>query len=310
MSSKIPKKCKICNNNITPKRDRGINCALCGSWYHGQQKCSGLTTAKFDELLKDSAPYWECNSCVQSKKGRRSTLIVPPVADSIPTPTKISPEECQRRIENLEKSLKEEQEKVSNLELQIEELRQKLSEAPVLAQDISPDVENSLEIRNLPQQSLENPLEVAISIGNTIGCELTEEEVDCFAESSVLSLKFSSIATRWNFLKAGKKFNREGKKIEIDSRQVKIFVNEKLTPVQKSLHYKASKISKSHGFKFCWWCNGSLLIKREENHSPILIRDERHLNDMFSIPQPVLSECPRAVHENGPGSSRNCQTRL
>lgn len=304
--SKVIKKCQICNNNITLKRDRGLSCVECGLWYHGHQRCSGLTTDKFDELLQETVPRWCCEPCTKAKKSRRSTISVPSSSAKEKSTPIVTNEECLRRIEELEKHLKEEREKVNGLEQQIEELRQKFSEANASSVESTSQnsVENYLEIRNLPQNSLTNPKATALKIGSSISCEIEEEEVECSVDSAVLSLKFTSRETRRRFLRAGKKFNREGGKILFDDREQKIFVNEKLTQAQKILHYKASRISRSHGFKFCWWSNGSLLLKETELHMPITIRDEQQLDQIFPQSQNILPKRPRPEFKDSASQTR------
>jgi hypothetical protein len=195
---------------------------------------------------------------------------------------------CITRIEAIEKSLSEEKEKVNRLNSLIEDLQNQLQSHQSQPSNLSPRpqlFEKFLEIQNLPLHSLVNPTATAIDIGIAIECELVESDVTCSARTeskAVLRIEFHSLTKREEFLRAGKKFNREGKKFALNNQSIKIFVNERLSPEQKRLHYKAVITSKSRGFKFCWWCNGDLYIKQSEFHTPILIKDERCLDRYFS----------------------------
>ena len=308
----MPAQCKVCNKNITPKRDRGISCVTCDKWYH--QSCSGLSVEEFEKLIKQTDLRWNCNQCQKAKKGRRSSFIVPqnspattskkvltsrtdsPLTSSSLASSKTNNlSEIWKRIELVEKQLKKQEEENSSLRDLIERLQQSISDLSIP----SHSSEKILEIRNLPPSALENPTEIALLIGENIGCEINAIDVTCEASldsKSVLSVAFESTNKRSEFLIAGKRFNREGGRFLYNGQRIKIFVNEKLTSQQKRLHYKASIISKSRGFKFCWWCNGELLVKKSENHLPIAIKDEQHLEQFFSQADALLSECSRPSH--------------
>jgi hypothetical protein len=313
MPPKHQPKCKICVRNITAIRDRGITCAHCQEWFH--QTCSGLSLEKFNKLHKDPAPQWVCQTCAKANKGRRSSFIVPtspaPPTLSVSTSSAVDSENliknCITRLETIEKLLSEEKEKVNRLNSIIEDLQNQLKSPHSQSPHPSPSsllFEKFLEIQNLPLHSLVNPTATAINIGIAIECEIAESDVVCSTcneSKAVLRLEFHSLTKREEFLRAGKKFNREGKRFEINSQRFKIFVNERLSPEQKRLHYKAVTTLKSRGFKFCWWCNGDLYIKQSEFHTPILIKDEQCLDRYFS--ESLLPECERVVHQNQPGSS-------
>jgi hypothetical protein len=318
---RTPPKCKKCNSNITPIRDRGITCSQCEFWYH--QHCSGLTLDNFEELYRDKTPHWFCADCIKKKRDRRSSFIVPkpsappssaPLVPSStsavsiePTDSSVDSQNFIQRLDAIEQSLSEEREKVVTLNQRIEELENLIKNNPVTLRENPQNhhtEENFLEIRNLPLHSLVNPTATAIDIGSALGCVISETDVVCKAlneSKGVLELKFHSLEKRANFLEAGKKFNREGQRFVINDQNIKIFVNEKLSSAQKRLHHRALTVSKANGFKFCWWCKGQLYVKRSEFHPPTLIKDERSLEEFFT--DLVLSECERVAYQVQPGPS-------
>lgn len=309
-----PPKCNHCQRNITAVREKGITCAHCEKWYH--QTCSGLTVKKFDQIYRDPAPHWFCDKCLKDKKDRRSSFLVPTITPQTASAVRNTPAQqpssstnnstdtqvLLSRLERLEKLLEEERVKFSALNDKFEELKRQLESSQTVTphSDIN-SVENCLEIRNIPLNSLVDPLATAIEVGTAIGCQITEEDIECTVtrdSKPVLSIKFASKDVRANFLSEGKKFNREGKKFYINAQSLKIFINEKLTIQQKQLHYKASSISKANGYKFCWWSNGKLLIKQSENHIPIAILDDQHLERLFTHTPSVLPKCSGLMYED------------
>jgi len=59
-SSKDVKKCGICSKQITDK-DIGVQCELCGVWYHGE--CQDVSKEAYKMLTKNEVIHWFCKMC-------------------------------------------------------------------------------------------------------------------------------------------------------------------------------------------------------------------------------------------------------
>ena len=86
------------------------------------------------------------------------------------------------------------------------------------------------------------------------------------------------------------KLNSRGKKTEILKNKKRIsnqtvfgegegmiFVSQSLSPFYRGLLMKAKKAAKENSFKFCWYVDEKILMKKDENATPLVIRNEEDL---------------------------------
>lgn len=68
------RRCKKCNENVTPIKFPGLNCCMCKTYYHAS--CLGMRPEILNGLVESSAD-WTCQSCKNkpSTSNRRSTII-------------------------------------------------------------------------------------------------------------------------------------------------------------------------------------------------------------------------------------------
>lgn len=77
-STTTNKKCKICNQNVTPQRFPGLSCFNCGSFFHA--KCVDMSDEALRTLIETNA-NWPCMTC-KTKITRRSNILPPPNSDN------------------------------------------------------------------------------------------------------------------------------------------------------------------------------------------------------------------------------------
>jgi hypothetical protein len=107
-------------------------------------------------------------------------------------------------------------------------------------------------------------------IGNVGLLKSSESDYKLIAE-------FRSDVIKESFIKAGKKFNREGGLFSFESLASKIFINQKLTSCQKTLLYNTKEFAKQYNFKFTWIHRSQILLKKDETSKPIYIRSVEDL---------------------------------
>lgn len=294
------KPCHKCRKNVTASRFPGIGCVLCNNVYHWN--CADISEATKQSIIKNKLS-WTCKTCK-----RRSTIFADASASTISSssssgntsvnPVRNSPD-LIAEIENLKELLNAAINRIDSLELQ---LNSKLNQIETVVADVQRLestassvekllVDDNLEIQNLPEASLERPIQTAIDLGFAIGCPITESDLKStpIVDRKRLRLVFHSKATRRTFLLAGKQFNRNGARFL----QHKVHVNEVLTTFQRQLFEKAQAFKVAHNFKFLWFgSSGQLLLKKDE-HSPLhVIHSIESLKDAA-----LLSECERTTNE-------------
>lgn len=187
MPTETVKCAKKCGNNITAKRNPGLTCFLCNSAYH--ISCANLTKEEFDTIVARKLS-WTCRTCSAPKNNsRRSSFFVEPVGTSsnlsTPTTTQVSSSSphisdfrelkalltsALQRIDNLESELAKKDSQIDNLSSKLQTLE---STCDNIEKHLVCD---NLEVQNLPDEFLDNPLDTAISLGTEIGCIVEESD--------------------------------------------------------------------------------------------------------------------------------------
>lgn len=270
-------RCNDCKLTVTPVQNPGISCVACEKFFHF--KCADISKESQEDFRAKRKTKWTCSKCK-----RHSTVILPPVDEELNTTDlkdflaeftafkkwvveKFDKLEQQGRVEFSEVlSLKE---VVRSVEFKAEEL-EKIA------------VERTLEVQGVPEDELTDPVNAALAIGQQLHCLITEEDVECSVDKiglkPVLAISFHNKATRSAFLTAGKTFNKSGKLLKFGRRESKAFVNEKLTADQKRLLYNTRTFAARHSFKYSWFVNGQVHLKRNDKSQPIVIRSQISLD--------------------------------
>jgi Baculovirus FP protein len=310
----MSKQCCICTKNVTDKRFPGLSCKECNKVHH--LICGDIKKATFESITKDRTLSWTCKICEQKPTHRRSGIF-PAVAaavshssaavvsktsrPSLQQPTTQSQTEKQlqdvltslnnltaafadykattnARIVQLEACLTTRSEEVTLLVNSVEKVASKTEELEQLQS------ETLLTIQGIPESRLANPVNAALEVAQEIGCSITTADIDCFVsaagEKPIVVVKFSSKAVRTSFLHAGKKFNREKKRLIINSEPNKIFVNEFMTAAQKKLLYNTKCFARANNFDHTWFCNNRVHLKKSNYSQLIIISSQLHLDDL------------------------------
>lgn len=283
----MPSLCSKCSKNVTDKRFPGLSCANCNKIYH--ISCANIQKESFDSIAKNQLA-WSCSACKKKPSTRRSGIFPPTgpslVQSTLPTNDDLLKnlisefnsykESTNVRIAQLENLLAVKTQQVSSLTESIKRVEVKAEEIVQLS------TANCLEIQGVPQGNLNSPTESVLFIAEEIGCALTSENFDCSISQNsskpVIAIKFNSTESRRSFLHAGKKFNRDKKRVKFGNQEYKIFVNEQLTPIQKKLLYDTKTFARERRFNYAWFCNGLVHLKKREDSELIYIRSQDDLD--------------------------------
>jgi Baculovirus FP protein len=310
----MTKPCCICNKNVTDKRFPGLSCKECSKVYH--IICGDIKKSTFESITTDRTLSWTCKICKQKPSHRRSGIFPAVTASesnsgavvvhktsrpSLQLPTSQSQTEKQlqdvlaslnnltaafadykattdARIAQLEACLTTRSEEVISLVNSVEKVTSKTEELEQLQS------ETLLTIQGIPESRLANPVDAALEVAQKIGCTITTADIDCFVsaagEKPIVVVKFSSKAIRTSFLHAGKKFNREKKRLIVNGAPNKIFVNEFMTAAQKKLLYNTKCFARANNFDYTWFCNNRVHLKKTNYSQLLIISSQLHLDDL------------------------------
>lgn len=304
----MPSQCSKCSKNVTDKRYPGLSCASCNKIYH--ITCANLPKETFLSIQKNQLA-WSCIACKNKPSTRRSGIFPPPglAASQVPQALTVASEDKQlqdlilafnsykestdKRIAHLESLLAVKTQQIGALSESVQKVEAKAEEIIQLS------TANALEVQGIPEESLLSPTASVLSIASEIGCHLSAQDFDCSSSQTgtkpVLSIRFKSSEQRTKFLHAGKKFNRDKKRISVGIESYKIFVNEQLTSVQKRLLYNTKTFARERNYNFAWFCNGLVHLKRRNDSELKIIRTQDDLDVLAqNEAQLLLSERERS----------------
>lgn len=308
MSSKA---CSKCKQNVTPKQNPGIVCVGdCKQPRHW--KCTGLTPEE-QKIIIDKKLSWTCQKCK-----RRSVYLIEPQSPHHPQPSSSNQaastgsnssdvielrnqiahltsllQAAVARIESLEKKSLENSAEVSKVAAEVNRIE-------ATSDNIEKHlIDDNLEVQNLSEVDLEDPVATTINLGEAIGCPVVISDFKStpFVDRRRLRLSFKCKVTRRKFLLAGKQFNRSQNRFN----NRKIHVNEELTLFQHRLFEAAQIFKHANNFKFCWFgSSGKLLLKKDETSQLHVIHSIESLSN-----ENLLSECERPTNEVTGGTLSN-----
>lgn len=331
----MPNSCEKCKKNVTASRNPGLSCFNCNKYWHSG--CAELSDKAFQDLT-DNKFSWSCNKCKrrsnilpaashssslspstaiasdqqsQSSKASVSTITQKTRKKAASGATQSTPELVARLEDLLNSALL----RIDQLETQVGELINK----SLLSADLTDKVqslvsktasidkqlnEDTLEIQGLPRSALDLPLISVITVGKEIGCEISQDDLVSVPvkSASIISISFKSKAKRRNFLIAGKKFNKDKKKVQIDQQSFRIHVNEPLTDHQRKLYRDTKVFASAHNYKFVWvGLSGLIYLKKSEGDIPHSIISSESLKKLSN--ENLLPELPRPQNKGTAMSS-------
>ena len=147
---------------------------------------------------------------------------------------------------------------------------------------------NNLEIVGVPCKEGENTNKIAMEVCKLIDVDITQDQISTSHRlqtkkraneqiTSPIIVRFISRDVR-NKVFSIRKLIRcaDMKKFFINGIE-NLYVNENLTKFRKKLFWSAKQKAKSNGFRFYWTANGNIFVRRSEESTPILIRNEDDL---------------------------------
>ena len=147
---------------------------------------------------------------------------------------------------------------------------------------------NNLEIVGLPEANEEEPEETLIlhALNELRGLPdaIRPEDIDISHPlptkrtdgMNVHTVKFISRKTKFNILTAKKAEQNKNFKF----RNNDVFINEHLSPTNRSLFAAANGKKRQLGYKFCWTKGGKILMRKTEESDVISIKCQSDLNNL------------------------------
>lgn len=131
----------------------------------------------------------------------------------------------------------------------------------------------------MPEVHNEVCSEIASIIATNLGVNIKSTNAFCLPSKVAdkprkLSVYLSSIEEKLSFIDRVKKQKLTVNNIDKNWGKTAIFVNVQMIPVYRDLFFKARKAVKEVGYKFIWFKNNKIFVRRNESSKAIIIADE------------------------------------
>jgi len=295
-------KCGKCKDDL-PSDEEFATCRLCEEGFHFET-CS-MKLSSWKGLGKPGQGRWACPSCRNKEKSPSVTEEDSTLSDGVAAKLD-SLLLMKKSIEEIEKSMQFQSSKyddilqeLKDLRAENKELREELKTArkkQVASDNTIKDLEErlneldqygrrvNLEIHGVPvsDEGEENTENVIKELAKEIGVCYVPQDVHKVhrlqkkkdSNPPAIIVQFHSSCKRDEWLIAGKKARLTSRKTG-----KKIFFNENLTRVYRSLHWETKERCKTYNYKFVWFSRGKLKAKRDENdRNVIVIRNRDDIN--------------------------------
>lgn len=286
--------CNSCNDDIFD--DDLLTCSICNEYFH--YMCAALREATFRKMSKITKSKWACNKCKFNEN-------VQPVNET--QNKKTVHNITNENFNNLTDSVKFMSDKFDSFGTQLQELlslvKEMREENRVLKeQNIKLNNEiillvnrvntleqkafdNFIEIVGVPETKDENIVETVKTIITKLGVETTVNRAFRVPSKIMnnprklvaeLSTRLCSINTITNSRKTKPKGNMFHEKWGMEP----IYVNHYLTIFNRNLFFKTKAFARQAGFKFVWFKDSKIFIKKNEDQKAILIENESSLSNL------------------------------
>jgi len=291
--------CSTCNEEIFDKDD--IQCSKCEVFIHFT--CAGLREASFRSYTDNRKKSWCCIKC---REGSSKIVAINKNIKSIP-----AMEDCnivsKKQLLDLTKSINFMSKQFDDFPIQIRDLVNSVKEIKeenrhVTEQNIKLKSEVSIinkrinvieqeqfskpiELIGLPEQNNENCIKTVENISVAVGGKVNME--NAYRVRSKMTGKpgkivaiLKSIDKKINFMNLVKTKRLSTTDINENWKKEGIYVNNYLTQTYRNLFFKTKLLAKEKNYKFVWFKNNKLFVRKNNDTNAIPIEDENSLSKL------------------------------
>lgn len=144
-------------------------------------------------------------------------------------------------------------------------------------------IENFVEIVGVPDSNNEDCVKTVVSIAASVGIEnlsvskafrINSKDVN---RPNKIVAELMSFQNKKTLIQNIKKIKLTGKSVNINSKDDKIYINDSLTPYNKNLFYKTRTYARDKGYKYTWFKDSKIFIKKNDHSKAHIIYDNQSL---------------------------------
>lgn len=291
----VDEKCSTCETAV--KRGQTfIKCRGCLSIFH--LKCKKIDSKDLAKI-KDT---WRCEKCQSDDEDDENEDL-----SDIKTMMKEQFLELKAEMKNMRKDFKNVEKSQNFVTDQYEEILKKIGEVADLASRVGyleeklvekdkviNDLEmrlvhleqysrhSTLEIREVPVLEGENPIDIVQKTAAAMKIQLEAKDIQAAHRLKALPGKTPAIIAQLLYRKTrndmiSSKYAIKNEEVIAVGNNDRIYVSESLCPFYKELLWKVKQKAKEKNFKFVWFKNNSILVRKLEGMPVIQVRSAADL---------------------------------
>uniref|UniRef100_A0A2S2NLJ2 PHD-type domain-containing protein n=1 Tax=Schizaphis graminum TaxID=13262 RepID=A0A2S2NLJ2_SCHGA len=292
--------CNTCNDDIFDSDD--IKCSTCNGFLHFS--CAGFRETSFRKMSNNAKLNWCCNNCKfrESNIKTQSTKNAPVMKNIEPN---ISTNEdiksliksvdfMSDKFDGFEKKLQEMVTVIKDIKEEnnfLKEQNNKLKyEVTILDKRLNvleqKAIKNFVEIVGVPEVNNEDCVKTVESIAESVGMKVNI--LKAFRIFSKIENKPKKIMaevqtyqSKKSMMDSVRKLKLTGKSVNTNWSDDKIYMNDSLTQFNRNLFFKARVFARDAGYKFVWFKDSKLFIKKNESTKAIIIDNEFALSKLI-----------------------------
>lgn len=310
-SGKSEYKCGKCHLAIKANQTT-IECQkLCKKWFH--LKCTNLESKDLDffikEMKKPNGKRWSCENC-----DLNTSEALPEHSDwkqlvNAVCEIKLSMEfisnkyeEIRTRNDEILQQLKDMRKERAELKAENEEQKKEIANLKKEIISIKKHInnneqeklKNNIELKGVAVQKETKDEDIVKRVLQKLEVKINDHDI-CHIkrtptthtdpDKSIIKIELRNEGIKKSIMEAAKRKNRLNEKLTTKSIDLPgpsriIYVNEDLTSTNKYLLGKSKELRR-YGFKYVWWQNQKVLVRRTDSEKSIVISDESDIQKLY-----------------------------
>jgi len=286
--------CSVCNEDVFDNED--IKCSKCKMFFHFA--CAGFREVNFRKMSASNKMKWFCVNCKDFNS--ESGAVVNQVkncshSDKILSDLKDSVNFLSEKFDDFKSQLSDIIKSINDVRLenkQLKEQNQKLiNEMSVVNKKINfveqKIFENHIEIVGVPEQENEDCCKIVEEMSLALGEAVSVTSAYRYRSKvpnkiGKIVAVLSSYKNKKSLMEMSRKKKLKAKNVNANWNDEGIYINNYLTQANNNLFYKTRLFAKAHNYKYVWFRDSKLFLRKDENNKVILIEDENSLKILYN----------------------------
>lgn len=241
------------------------------------------------EIKKSQGDRWNCDSCKSEVRNKNENIGETEENSERKVEKDITLKDIMDKLQIMDQK---QSELLRKYELQLkvnEELRNEIDElknqiAEEKNKNEQRELENNIVISGIPQNKNEDPTAIVRQINQTL--KINIEKMKCYRlgkggndKSGVIKVCFETKEDKESFLKSKKETKLTLRTVGLGNSDNDLYVNHDLTKYNQYLYMMARKFRRDNNYKYVWYSQGNIFLRKEDNSKVLKITREEDLKN-------------------------------